>query len=363
MRLKVGIVGCGLIAQIAHIPNLLKLTGLYNLKSICDMSSSTVETVGKEFNISNLYQDYHQLLKDDIDVIFILTRDHYDIAMSAIEAGKQLFIEKPIAFNSIQAKEIVNEAKKRKVSLMVGYMRRFDSGVLKAKSILSSMNDPKMIRYHSSLGSPDIVAKSLFNIFRANDIPLEIIEKSKIEENKQIKLAIDSDNENKALAYRLLIHLWIHEINLLRDLFGIPVDTNYSLIKRLDPKTTLPACQIVSVLDYGNGNTGIWESQAFMKNEFWDDRIEVYGSEQTVKLSLPNPYLTTTQSTLQVEKSFNGEFIKKSIETSIVEKYQQELIHFYEAINNKIDPLTSGEEAVQDLEIAAELVRKSNIAA
>ena len=114
MRLKVGIVGCGLIAQIKHIPNIFRLSEMYELKAVCDISSATVEKIGQLYGIDGRYQDYCEMLKEDIDVVFLLTRDHYEIAISAIESGKHLFIEKPIAFNKYQAKKLLQQQRKRK---------------------------------------------------------------------------------------------------------------------------------------------------------------------------------------------------------------------------------------------------------
>lgn len=360
MRLKVGVVGCGLIAQITHIPNILKLDELYELKAVCDLSPSTVEKIGERYNIANRYQDYQQLLKDDIDVVFILTRDHYDIALAAIESGKHLFIEKPIAFNVYQAKEIVNAASRKNVLIMVGYMRRFDSGIQKARDIISTMNGTKMIRYHASLGSPDHVVNDIYDVLRFNDIQKDTLDASRVTENEQITKAIGSDEATKSLAYRLLIQLWIHEIDLLRSLFGVPVNYLYFMVRKLEPSTNLPACQIGGIFNFGEGNTGIWESQAFMANKNWDDRIEVYGSDKTIKISLANPYLPNTPSKVEIEEFINGEFIIIVVNTAVTDTYLQELKYFCKAIKNK-QPVPYGDEAIKDLEIAANMINRSVI--
>ena len=121
-RLRVGVVGCGLIAQIAHLPYLQELAQSFEISAICATSPSRVEQVGQRYNVPKRYLDYRELVEQDLDAVFVLTRDHADIAIAAAERGKHVFVEKPIAFNLEEADAMTACARKHGVKLLVGYI-------------------------------------------------------------------------------------------------------------------------------------------------------------------------------------------------------------------------------------------------
>ena len=91
------------------------------LTAICDVVPERMEEVKKVYPVKETYTDYKELLeKSDVDVVVITTPNkfHYPMAMDAIRAGKHVIIEKPIALTSKEAKEIIEEARRRNVKVM-----------------------------------------------------------------------------------------------------------------------------------------------------------------------------------------------------------------------------------------------------
>jgi predicted dehydrogenase len=126
-RINVAVVGCGFIAQTAHIPNILRIPEA-QLISIVDVEPSALSEAGEQFGISERFSDYRDVLKrEDIDAVVICTPTsmHSQIAIDAAESGKHVFVEKPIASTSDDADLIINAAKKSAVKLMVGHFSRF----------------------------------------------------------------------------------------------------------------------------------------------------------------------------------------------------------------------------------------------
>lgn len=126
-RINVAVVGCGFIAQTAHIPNILRIPEA-QLISIVDVEPSALNEAGEQFGISERFSDYRDVLKrEDIDAVVICTPTsmHSQIAIDAAESGKHVFVEKPIASTSDDADLIINAAKKSAVKLMVGHFSRF----------------------------------------------------------------------------------------------------------------------------------------------------------------------------------------------------------------------------------------------
>jgi len=96
---KVGVVGCGRIATAVHMPSLRKIRG-YELVAASDVNAARLEEVKEKFNIDETYDDYRRMLiKADIDAVFVCTppQEHFKIVMDALEWGKHVFCEKPLA--------------------------------------------------------------------------------------------------------------------------------------------------------------------------------------------------------------------------------------------------------------------------
>ena len=78
--LRVGVVGCGQIAQIMHLPYLTELPQ-FRVTAVCDLSSKVVDAVGERFGVPARFTDFTDLVsQDDIDAVAILTMEHADVA-------------------------------------------------------------------------------------------------------------------------------------------------------------------------------------------------------------------------------------------------------------------------------------------
>src|SRR5690606_13189898 len=99
--LRVGVIGCGAIAQIMHIPYLVEYRERFNLVALADVSQSVVDEVGEFYHVHDRYVDWNDLLRrDDIDAVIIAhSGSHFDSVMAALDAGKHIFVEKPLAWN------------------------------------------------------------------------------------------------------------------------------------------------------------------------------------------------------------------------------------------------------------------------
>ena len=138
--IKVGIIGCGGIANGKHMPALKKVKDC-EMVAFCDIVPERAEKAAKEYGTENakVYVDYKELLKDpDIDVVHVCTpnRSHSFITVDALEAGKHVMCEKPMAINSEEAKKMLDAAKRTGKKLTIGYQSRFrdDSQYMKKEA-------------------------------------------------------------------------------------------------------------------------------------------------------------------------------------------------------------------------------------
>jgi predicted dehydrogenase len=140
-KLKAGIVGCGGIASQKHFPALSLLKDEVEIIYFCDIIEERAVKGAKEFGVpgAKVSTDYKELLKDgSIDVVYVLTPNvsHSPITCDALEAGKHVMCEKPMAINYAEGKKMVEAAKRTGKKLTIGYQNRFrrDSRSLFAQS-------------------------------------------------------------------------------------------------------------------------------------------------------------------------------------------------------------------------------------
>jgi predicted dehydrogenase len=137
-QVKVGIIGCGGIANGKHMPA-LKLVPEVQMVAFCDIIEERAYKAAKEYGVpgAKVYKDYKELLKDpSIEVVHVLTpnREHSFITVDALHAGKHVMCEKPMAKSYAEAKKMVDAAKETGKLLSIGYQNRYrpDSQYLKA---------------------------------------------------------------------------------------------------------------------------------------------------------------------------------------------------------------------------------------
>ena len=127
-KLRVGIIGCGGIANGKHMPNIAKIPEA-EMVAFCDIVVERAEKAAKEYGVpgAKVYEDYHELLADKtIDVVHVLTPNnmHSPITVDALEAGKDVMCEKPMAKTVEQAKAMLDAAKRTGRKLTIGYQTR-----------------------------------------------------------------------------------------------------------------------------------------------------------------------------------------------------------------------------------------------
>jgi predicted dehydrogenase len=357
MKVRIGVVGCGLVAQIAHLPYLQELSHLFEISALCDLSPGLIGELGRRYDVPGRYQDYRELLEHDLDAVFVLTRDHTPVAIAAAESGKHVFVEKPLCFNLEQADEMIHSAQRNKVKLMVGYMKRYDPGYERACEIFQQMEGSRLIRVHNSVGSPARIIQEMYDLVHFPDVPEEELAVSKARTDACLLQAIGHNRREFLSAYSLLLHLWSHDINIMRGAFGEPHQIQYAEVRTGMPGPPLPDLQVLAILDYGTDAACVLETRAFVANEWWDEELALFGNERTVRVRFPNPYLKNSPTTVCVEETVGGALIQQEIVASYDEAYKRELKHFYDCVVNGVEPLTNAQDGKRDLELAIGLIQ------
>ena len=136
--LRVGVLGCGPIAQAAHFEACTKSRNA-ELYAICDVADDLRDRMAATHAPTTAYDDYDKMLADPaLDAVIIATSDafHVAAALRALAAGKHVLCEKPLAVTIEDAESLRAAVKASGLTLQVGHMKRYDSGLQAAKSFI-----------------------------------------------------------------------------------------------------------------------------------------------------------------------------------------------------------------------------------
>src|SRR5215471_7726345 len=123
-RLRIGIIGCGGLAQGAHIPSLMKMKETDNVEivAVCDVYQKRLDQAAATTGAAPI-KDYRAILdRKDVDYVAVVTPEHWHARMTldAADAGKHVYCEKPMTWSIEQAKQVVKKIQESKVKMQVG---------------------------------------------------------------------------------------------------------------------------------------------------------------------------------------------------------------------------------------------------
>ena len=147
---NIGVIGYGYWGP-NLVRNFAELSG-GRVAAVSDLSSKKLELVQKRFPGVKTTSDYNEILNDpSIDAVAIATpvNTHFDVGMAALKAGKHVWLEKPMTETSAQARQLVEEADKRKKVLFVDHTFVYTGAVRKMQSMIASGELGKVLYYDS----------------------------------------------------------------------------------------------------------------------------------------------------------------------------------------------------------------------
>ena len=136
---RLALIGCGRIAQVAHLPAMEKADGV-ELIAVCDPSAVVAGEVARRFGVETFCTDAADILADrTVEGVVISAPDrfHFSIAKQALDAGKHVLVEKPLTSTSVEAAELVDLVDRTGLVLQVGAMKRHDQGMQYAKRFIT----------------------------------------------------------------------------------------------------------------------------------------------------------------------------------------------------------------------------------
>ncbi|WP_409303826.1 Gfo/Idh/MocA family protein [Peribacillus sp. SCS-155] len=154
-KIKVGVIGAGSIAQHRHLPEYAANDSV-EIVAVCDVVEERAKEVALKYN-AKAYNDYKELLADEnIDAVSVCTPNylHAPISIDALNAGKHVLCEKPMATSMEEAKAMIEAADKNGKQLMIGHNQRFVSSHRKAREMIKKGDIGKIYSFRTAFGHP-----------------------------------------------------------------------------------------------------------------------------------------------------------------------------------------------------------------
>lgn len=343
---KVAIVGLGEVAQLMHLPILSDMKGKFQVTAVSDVSESLIHFVAEKYHVKAFSSAFEMIRDKDADVVMILSPDqhHGEYMKAALEAGKHVFVEKPVTLCLEELDELIELEKKHPNQLvMVGYMRRYASPFLKAKEIMETQ--PLKTNH---VRCRDVILEGPFYIgqtrvpFYPQDIAKDVIDSSRERKNRQLELALGKNaTDGEKTTYQMLTGLGCHTLAAIRELFGMPR-------KILNVATEANGQHIVMTMQY-DGFLCSYElvnDQSFVE---FDAAIEVYQGSRKLKVKYETPYIRYQPSRLEVIESTPTETKTTVYGPYFTDAFQTELTEFFDCLQEGRHPKTTLADARNDL--------------
>lgn len=170
-KINIAVTGAGNFAKSMHLPNLKQLSDLYHIRAIVSATGSNAKATAQQFGADYASTNYEDALNDpDVDAVLICTRHHLHAqqTVAALNAGKHVYCEKPLALNEQELDGILacyglsvadldgghlqSETLNLQPMLMVGFNRRFAPAAQRIREIVSQRQNPLMALYRVSAG-------------------------------------------------------------------------------------------------------------------------------------------------------------------------------------------------------------------
>lgn len=353
-RLRVGIIGSGLIGQVMHLHYLRELSDRFAVTAIADLSPTLRERVGDAYGIPRRFARWQDLLAEPLDLVMVLTSgSHAPIAVAAANAGKHVFVEKPMCFSVAEGQQMIAAARRADVRLMVGYNKRYDPAYERLREELGDFRELRLALV-TTLESPLQPYVAHYPLLKAGDVAPEVLAPLQAEDERRVQQAIGPVPPLAAKTYRwVLLDSLVHELNAIRGLLGEPERLDFAEIREQGVTVILSfgdTRNVQCTLSWVNLLDGI--ARYAMTFAF-------YAPDRRARLEFPSPFLRSMPTRLVVEGGDAGTARSwETVETtSYEESFKRELESLYRCIVERQEPRTSGVDGLRDVALCGAIVK------
>jgi len=351
----VGLVGTGLIAQVMHLHYLAELADRFEVTAVCDVVGDSARVCAERYRIPAVFTDWRELIRQPLDAVMILTSgSHAPIAVAAAQAGRHVFVEKPMCFSAAEGRAMVAAAGQAGVILMVGYPKRYDPAFARFAEEAGQLagaaraGRARLLRV-TTLESPLGPYVGHYPLLPRPPAPAALAQRLQQDNATRVREAIGEASPLERHVYEMvLLDTLVHELNTVRGLLGEP--------DRLDYVSLAEDCVTV-MLRFGELPAAIhWIDLPGIARYAME--FALYGPDRRVTLSFPSPFLRNEPALLAVEGGEAGTARSWRTEETISygSGFKNELIAFHDSAVSGAAPVTSGLDGLRDIALCQAII-------
>ncbi|HMJ38547.1 MAG TPA: Gfo/Idh/MocA family oxidoreductase [Verrucomicrobiae bacterium] len=348
-RLRVGVIGCGLVAQVMHLHYLRELADRFEIAAICDLSEEVRTAMAREYAVPEQFATWQELVARPLDAVLVLTSgSHAPIAIAAAKAGMHVLVEKPMCFSVAEGRAMIEAADAAGVTLMVAYNKRYDPAYLRLLEESRTLLDLRLIQI-TTLESPLEPYVEHYNLRRGGPLPADLAQSLKEDNEARINAAVpDADALSRWAYHMVLLDSLVHELNAMRGVMGEPERLEFADIRETG---------LTAIFKYGRTQCILaWVDLPGIAR--YSMELAFHSPTRRLTLSFPSPFLRSVPTLLVSEdgvakspRSWRTEEI-----ASYRESFKEELIHFHDCITSGRQPVTSGRDSLHDIALCEAVV-------
>lgn len=152
-KLKVGVIGCGTISKYRHLPE-YDANSKVEIVAVCDLVEERAQAYAEQYG-AKAFTDYQELLNiEEIDAVSVCLPNylHAPVSIDALNAGKHVLCEKPMATSRVEAEQMIEAAERNNKKLMIGHNQRFVAAHAKAKELVQAGAIGKIYSFRTAFG-------------------------------------------------------------------------------------------------------------------------------------------------------------------------------------------------------------------
>lgn len=301
--LRVGVLGCGVICQAAHLIGCTKARNIH-LQAICDVAEDLRNKMAAIYEPDSVYSDFADMCADpNVDAVVIGIGDQFHVpcAKQAILAGKHVFLEKPMGVSVEECEELKSLAEEKGLMLQIGHMKRFDEGLQFAKKFKEEkMGDITTYKgwYCDSVGR-----------YTLTDNVMPVLYSSE-------KMKKPAGNPKAVLDHYYLLGHGSHLFDTALYFMGPIAEVSARYVHKEKVHSWLIDCNFVS------GAIGTLDLTIAIA-QHWHEGCEIYGTGGTVYAKTFNPWefrssivecYDKATDTIQTPAAYDGQFYRRELE-------------------------------------------------
>jgi predicted dehydrogenase len=348
-RLRVGLVGTGLIAQVMHLHYLAELADRFEVAAVADIAPGSAQACAERYGISAAFTGWQEMLRHPLDAVLVLTSgSHAPIAVAAATAGLHVFTEKPMCFSVAEGREMVAAAKQAGVTLMVGYPKRYDPAFDRFRNEAAQLSGTRLMRV-TTFESPIPGYVGHYPLLPREPPPASLLQSFRADNHARVAAALgEASPLERAVFENVLLDTLVHELNTIRGVLGEPDRIEY---------VSLDTGTVTVMFRFGDLPVALhWIDLPGISR--YEMEFACYAPDRRLRLVFPSPFLRNEPAVLEIQggdlasaRSWRTEEV-----VSHESGFKRELAAFHECVITGAVPPTSGLDGLADIALCQAII-------